>query len=194
MADDDAPGWDAIEQRVETFYPGQEPVHRGLTPGVAFGSPLQGVSAYRGANWWFFVTFGLTELFAKESDDKEWSGYGYELTMRAPIGDQPPEWPWGVLVSLAKLTRSGQMQFGPGHRLQTGHPLAGLPTRLTAVAFTHDPELGTIETPNGRVDFLLVVGVTTPEVEQMKATSTAAVLDQLAPSTRLVTDPSRAPA
>jgi len=194
VAEDEAPGWDAIDRRVQTFYPGQEPVHQGLTPGIAFGSPLEGVSAYRGASWWFFVTYGLTELYAKESDDKEWSGWGYELTMRAPLGDQPPDWPWGVLVSLAKLARSGQMQFGAGHRLQTGHPLAGLPTLLTAVAFTLDPELGRIETPHGRVEFLLVVGVTTEELERMKATSTTAVIDELAVSTVLITDPSRAPA
>ena len=176
------------------FYPDQEPVHRGLTPGVAFGSPLQGVSAYRGALWWYFVTYGLTELFAKESEDNEWSGWGYELTMRAPLGAQPPEWPWGVLVSLAKLTRSGQAQFGAGHRLQTGYPLAGLRTRLTAIAFTLDPELGAIQTPHGRVEFLLAVGITTQELDRMKTTSTAAVLGELDPLTRLVTDPYRAPA
>ena len=114
--------------------------------------------------------------------------------MRAPISDDVPEWPFEVLASLARLTQSEGMVFGSGHRLQTGHPIAGLPTRLTAVAFTLDPELGSIDTPNGRVDFLLVVGITTEELERMKASSTAAVLEALNRSTGLVTDPGRAPA
>jgi hypothetical protein len=164
----------------------------GTGPGVAFGSALQGVSAYRGPSWWYLVTYGLTELFAKESDDSERSGWGYELTMRTPLTDEAPAWAFGVLVALAGLTRQKQIAFGVGHRLQTGHPLAGLPTRLTAVAFTLDPELGAIATPHGKVEFLLVVGITTEELERMKATSTAAVLAELDPAMHLVTDPSRA--
>jgi hypothetical protein len=139
------------------------------------------------------VTYGLTELFTKESEDREWSGWGYEFTMRVPLASEPPDWPFGLLASLAKLTRNDGTVFGSGHRLQTGHPLAGLPTRLTAVAFTLDPELGAIDTVHGRVEFLLVVGITTEELDRMKASSTAAVLEELATSTNLVTDPSRAP-
>jgi hypothetical protein len=190
--DESAPGWDAIDARVESIYSG-EPSHRAMNPGLGFGSPLQGLSAYRGSSWWLFVTYGLTELYAKESENLAVSGWGYELTMRAPLSDVPPEWPFGVLASLAKLTQDRGMVFGSGHRLQTGHPLAGLPTKLTAVAFTLDPELGSIATPNGTVDFLLVVGITTEELERMKSSSTADVLDQLAKSNPLITDPTRAP-
>ena len=86
------------------------------------------------------------------------------------------------------------MILGQGHRLQTGRPLGGLATRLTGIAFPIDPELGSISTPNGRIDFLLVVGVTTDEIDRMKALSTAAVLADLETSTSLVTDPLRAPA
>jgi Suppressor of fused protein (SUFU) len=188
-----AAGWDAITARIESLYPGVEPAHRGMNPGLAFGSPLEGISAYRGNSAWHFVTYGLTELYTKESADSETSGWGYELTMRTPVSETVPEWPFGVLISLAGLTQSKRMIFGPGHRLQTGHPLAGLPTRLTAVAFTIDPDLGSIDTPHGRVNFLLVVGVTTDELERMKASSTAEVLAELGRNGGLVTDPSRAP-
>lgn len=192
VPDDSAPGWDAIDARVESIY-GGEPEHRAMNPGLGLGSPLQGLSAYRGPSWWLFVTYGLTELYAKESENQAVSGWGYELTMRAPLSDAVPEWPFGVLASLARLTQDRRMVFGSGHRLQTGHPLAGLPTKLTAVAFTLDPELGSIGTLHGTVDFLLVVGITTEELERMKASSTKDVLDELAKSNRLVTDPSRAP-
>jgi hypothetical protein len=45
-----------------------------------------------------------------------------------------------------------------------------------------------------RPDFLLVVGITTEELECMKASSTAAALEDLARTGALVTDPGRAPA
>ena len=40
---------------------------------------------------------------------------------------------------------------------------------------------------------LLVLGITSDELDRMKATSTAAVVAELEQSTRLITDPSRAP-
>lgn len=190
--DDEAPGWDAITARIESFHPGVHPVHQG-TAGVVFGSSLDGVSAYRGQSWWHFVTYGLTELYQKVSQDSEWSGWGYELTMRTPLSDGPPEWAFGVLLSLASVTAKQGTVFGAGHRLQTGKALAGLPTRLTAVAFTLDPQLGAIDTPYGKVEFLLAVGITTDELERMKTSSTASVLAELDKSTSLMTDPSRAP-
>ena len=187
-----APGWDAITEHVDRVYPGIAPFHMAPARGVALGDALDGISAYRGADFWHFVTYGLTEVFAKKSDDPNVSGWGYEIhhANRAYRGD-PPQWPFGVLLSLAKLTQAEGRVFGQGHRLQTGHRLAGLPTRLTAVAFTLDPLLGAIDTPNGRMEFLLVVGITQDELNRMKASSTAEVLEQI---TGLITDPARAPA
>ena len=191
-ADIPAPGWDAITEHVDRFYPGIAPIHVAPTRGVALGDALDGISAYRGADFWHLVTYGLTEVFSKSSDDPDVSGSGYEFTMRVPHTEgDPPQWPFGVLLSLAKLTQAEGRVFGQGHRLQTGHPLAGLPTRLTAVAFTLDPLLGAIDTPNGRTEFLLVVGITQDELNRMKASSTAEVLEQI---TGLITDPTRAPA
>ena len=196
MAEDNAPGWDAIEATVaERLAVDGEPLHwsTGVLPGQ---DGVYGVSAYRLPGSWFFVTFGLTELYEKESDDAAVSGWGFELTMRTPRPDgdaQPPQWPLTLLARLGEYVFTSASPFGPGHRLDPGGPITGATdTRLTAVAFSADPELPSITTPNGSVDFLQVVGITSAELEQMQQSTTATVLDELAhDNPDLVTDPNR---
>lgn len=67
------------------------------------------------------------------------------------------------------MTQSSGTVFGQGHRLNAGAPITGQPdTGLQAVAMTLDPLLGAIDTPNGRVELLLLVGITLEELEAMK--------------------------
>lgn len=175
--DDEAPGWDAIEAAVGRVVPAQQPLHWG-TNALPGQDGIYGLSAYRVNDHWLLVTFGLTELFGKNSADPEVSGWGFELTMRVPAGEaQPPAWTLRLLQQLGRYVFGTGRPFEHGHRMDPGGPITGAPdTRLTAVAFAADPELGTINTPNGSVQFLTVVGVTAEELARMKATSTALVL------------------
>ena len=80
-------GWDAIEQEFLRVYPGQDKLkHYGTIIKWILGGndPLDGISVYDGGDYWHFVSFGLTEIYDKETDDPAVSGYGYELTV---IGD-----------------------------------------------------------------------------------------------------------
>ena len=195
LVDDQAPGWDAIDAAVKAVHGGVEPVHKGLVPGVAFGSPLQGISAYAEPDHWHFVTYGLTELFAKESDVAEISGFGYELTMRVPPAgeDSPPDWPFALLANVAAAARAGN-DFAAGHRLQVGGPITGGPdTVMEAVAFVSDPSFPvSTRSPNGSFEFYELVGITPGELAEMQASSTAAVVARLAESNPLlITDPTR---
>jgi hypothetical protein len=143
--DDEAPGWDAIESAIRSVHGDAEPLHKALAPGVAFGSPLQGVSAYAASDHWHLVSYGLTELFDKESDVAEISGLGFELTIRVPRhGDgPPPNWPFTLLASVAAAARAGH-DFSVRHRLQVGGPITGTQeTEMEAVAFASDPSLPT---------------------------------------------------
>lgn len=191
---DEAPGWDAIDAALAKIHPVQQPLHWGTNrlPGQ---DGLYGLSAYRQGDHWFFVTYGLSELFAKESEDRAVSGWGFELTMRAVGADaEPPAWPRALLDRLGSVVYSSGRPFGVGHRLDAVSQITGgnPPTRLTCIAFTDDPELGTIETPNGSVTFLAVVGITPDELAEMKASTTATVLGQIrASNPLLVTDPLR---
>jgi hypothetical protein len=195
-----APGWDAITNVFASLYPAVEPKHVGYQPGLAFGSGLQGCSAYRAVDHWHYVTYGLTELWEKEADSEpSVSGWGYEFTMRVPLHDDdtPPRWPFALLEQLAKTSNQHGAYYGAGHRVDMRQPVTGQPdTALTALAITHDPQLpDPISSPNGSFTLLQIVGITAQELAHMKATSTSAVLNELSTANPLlVTDPSRASA
>lgn len=198
-----APGWNAIDAALAVIYPGQQPRHVGYVPPARLSANLQGCSAYAAADHWHYVTYGLSELYDKNPEaDPERSGWGFELTLRVAGRDQtgtPPGWPFTVLNQVANFINTNGVLIEDGHRMDMRQPITGHPetdgpaTGLTAFAFTVDPQLGTIETPNGRVIFYQAVGVTAGEREQMLGASTRAVLDTLAArNPLLITDPGRA--
>lgn len=72
-------GWDAITKECERTYPNQEnPKHYGTLIKWRLGGkdPIDGISVYDGGDYWHFVTYGLSEIYEKETDNKEISGYG----------------------------------------------------------------------------------------------------------------------
>ncbi len=191
--EESAAGWDAIEAAVEAHVPAQEPLHwgSGTLPGQ---DGIYGLSAYRADGHWLLVTFGLTELFGKESDDPDVSGFGFELTMRVPaVEAQPASWSLNLLHRLGQYVFSTGRVFAAGHRLSPGGPITGAPdTRLTAIAFADDPVLAAIGTPHGAVRFLTVFDITEAELRTAQETSTADVLATFrAANPLLVTDPAR---
>jgi hypothetical protein len=190
---EDARGWEAIEAAVARAVPDRNPLHWGTNtlPGQ---DGIYGLSAYRGADHWLLVTFGLTDLFGPIVPNAQISGWGFELTMRVPMTEQqPPAWSLNLLDKLGRYVFSSGRPFEPGHRMDPGGPITGKPdTRLTALAFAEDLQLPHIDSPFGSARFLTVVGITADELAQMKATSTHQVLDTLAAgSPTLITDPSR---
>ena len=190
---DPAPGWDAIDTALARLFAGQEPFHWGADR-LPDHEGLYGLSAYRQGDHWFFITYGLTELFDKVSDDPEVSGFGFELTMRATGADEPSAWPREMLDRLCSYVFASGNAFEPGDRLENPSAITGgdPPSRLTCLAFAADPQLEAIQTANGKVAFTTVVGITPAELMQMKATSTAAVLEPMrAANPLLVTDPHR---
>lgn len=172
----------------------------GYEPAAAFSSNLQGCSAYAADGHWHYVTYGLSELYLPEpGDDRTVSKWGFEFSFRlAAEGQEPaPEWPFRVLNRLANFVNEGRLAVAPpGTRINLGGPITGHPdvaaaptTELTTFAVALDPQLGAIDTDNGRVAFLLLVGVTDAERDAMMASSTATVLETLAVGNELlVTD------
>ena len=88
----EAPGWEAISTEFARIYNNQEPVdHIEAIVKWRFGGPdpLDGVDVYDAGDSWHLVSYGLSELYEKLSEDPNYSGYGFEFTMRLKKGNYP---------------------------------------------------------------------------------------------------------
>lgn len=195
--DAERPGVAAILDAWQDAEALSEPVIARYLLGTELGGPLDAVAGYPGQGLWTLVTLGMTELDEKITRFPNISGYGFEFTMRVPRPEPttvPPDWCRRLLADLAARMRGGA-DFGPGDWIVTPHPLGGLAVNapLTGLAITHDPKLPRISTPNGSVDFLTVVGLTTAEAEAaQRSGEVGGILDDLrARNPLLVTDPAR---
>lgn len=154
-----AAGWDAITAACEAVYPAQkDPKH--------YGTLIS----------WHFVTFGLSELYQKESDDKEISGYGMEFTFKLKKDDYEDEEAeikcvCGILQTIARITFTKGEIFGPYEYLYTGQT-QGIDTKMqsaiTGFITVPDKQLKSIVTPNGKVDFVAFIGATDAELTAVR--------------------------
>ncbi|MUG43582.1 suppressor of fused domain protein [Paenibacillus woosongensis] len=194
-------GWDAIDQELSKIYGEQEPKHYGTLISYSLGGqdPLDGISAYKSETpvpHWHFVTYGFSELYEKESEDDECSGFGFELTLRLTRNDdeeEPPAWALNLLQNMGRYVFNSGNVFKPGDYLDANGPIClGEDTLLTALAFTLDPELPPLDTPNGQVEFIQMVGITRDELEAMQTWNTLGLLREgVAQIPGYVTDLSR---
>ena len=173
----DARGWDAITEAFEKLYPGQDnPLHFGtLIPWQLGGNdPLRGISIYDGGDYFHFVSYGLSELYEKENEDPEWSGYGFEFTLKlkkAGLADEDAEIKTvcGIFQALARLTFQNGEIFQPNEYIYTGQT-TGMDNRqqsaLTGFITALD-EAGEIMTPNGKVQFVKLIGATDAELKAL---------------------------
>ena len=170
-----ASGWDAITEACENIYPTQKnPKHYGTLINWTFGGndPLEGISIYDGGSFWHFVTYGLSELYEKQSDNREVSGYGMEFTFKLKKNNYEDEEAeikgiCGILQSIARITFTRGELFKPYEYLYTGQT-QGIDTKsqsnITGFITIPDNEIKSIDTPNGKVRFVEFIGVTDNEL------------------------------
>lgn len=187
--DDSAPGWEAIDSALAGLYGQREPErHYGTVLKWILGGPdpCDGLSGYKvldqGAPHWHIVTYGLTELYAKESEDPDESGWGFELTMRlrcAPEDEDVPAWALNFLQNIARYVFNTGNVFEAGHYMNLNGPIAlEHETQIRAMCIAPAPLLQSpVDSPNGQFRFLQIVGITLDELEAMQAWSTTGVLD-----------------
>lgn len=169
-------GWDAITRECERVFPGQKnPIHHYATLikwALGGKDPLDGISIYDGGDYWHFVTFGLSELYEKETDEKEISGYGMEFTLKLKkdhYEDEEAELRGicGILQTIARLTFTNGELFQVYEYLYTGQTQgmdAQAKSNITGFITIPDNEFHTINTPNGTVGFVSFIGVTNEEL------------------------------
>lgn len=192
MVADEAPGWDAIVAVMEGLHGVQVPLHFADPTTLPGDDSIQGLSAYDAGDHWHLVTFGLSELWEKESDHPTLSGYGLEYTMRVRRTgeDQDLAWAVNLLSKLVDVAFDGR-RFPAGHTLDPGGPITGDPSsRLRALAFVEDPQVTPFTTPFGSLAFVQLVGLTSEEFDAYKADRST--LDSMrASNPLLITDPTR---
>lgn len=172
-------GWDSITEACEKVYPTQKnPKHYGALIKWSFGGndPLDGISIYDGGEYWHFVTYGLSELYDKETDDKDISGYGMEFTFKLKKDNYENEEAeikciCGILQSIARITFTKGEIFNSYEYLYTGQT-QGIDTKMksniTGFITIPDKEISSIVTPNGKVDFVEFIGATNDELLALK--------------------------
>ena len=98
--------------------------------------------------------------FADDPDSKSGNG---------SVVPHEPFWAIALMQNFAKYVYNSKKWFEAYHFIPTNSPLRlNSDTKLVGVAFTPDPVLGGIDTPNGRVDFLQMVGITQRELDWLR--------------------------
>jgi hypothetical protein len=188
-AGSDAPGWAAIDAALEELYGDAVPLHVApeLPSYLGGREALDGISIYARETpvpHWHLISYGMSDLYE--------SGEGYEFTLRAirrPDAVQPPAWAVMLLQQLATYVHATGVVFAPGQTLRPAELTLGeRPTRLTALIFTVDGELGV----RGDLLFLQIAAVTDAEYEAARNGNGTAVLDAIEAKVPLhVIDPAR---
>ena len=198
--EDDAPGWDAIEGALGKIYDPASERHYPSQLHASLGGDdyLDGVSIFdsvEGVPHRHLVSFGMSELYYDpQSSQDEFSGWGFEFSMRiVPFADDPdsksgddtvvpyePFWAISLMQNLAKYVYNSKKWFKAYHFIPTNSPLRlNTDTKLVGVAFAPDPVLGGTDTPNGRVEFFQMVGITQRELDWLRKDPTTQRVEKL---------------
>lgn len=172
-------GWDAIDELCDKVYPNQKnPKHYGTIIKWAFGGndPLDGISVYDGGDYWHFITYGLSELYKKESDIEDISGYGMEFTFKLKKDNYENEeneirCVCGILQSIAKITFTKGELFNIYECLYTGQTVGidcNRKSNITGFITIPDDKFTEIDTPNGKVCFVEFIGATDNELRAIQ--------------------------
>ena len=96
------------------------------------------------------------------------------------VASHEPFWAISLMQNLAKYVYKSKKWFEAYHFIPTNSPLRlNTDTKLVGVAFAPDPILGGIDTPNGRVEFLQMVGITQRELDWLHEDPTTGRVERL---------------
>lgn len=180
--EDEAVGWDALNEKVLEVYGKTEPRHYVPPLSMMLGGkdPIEGTSIYDSQKQEFhrhFISYGMSELYYnEEAAGGEFSKWGFEFTFRLkPFKedekDDDPFWVIEVMNNLARYVYESQRWFEEYDFIPANGPIrteTEAHIDIVGLIFVVDPELGKINTPHGEVSFLQMVGITSKELERLK--------------------------
>lgn len=178
--EDDAVGWLALDKKIMEVYPNQAPRHYAPPLHYMLGGadPLDGTSIYDSEKQEFhrhFVSYGMSNLYYDEdAAESEFSRWGFEFTFRLKPFDEDTEdpiWAINLMNNLGRYVFESQKWFEPNHFIPANGPIrldSKADIGIVGIAFTVDPELGVVQTPNGEVTFLQMVGLTQNELDELQ--------------------------
>ena len=141
--------------------------------------PLDGISVYDAGDFWHFVSYGLSELYIKESEDLEYSGYGIELTFKLKKSNNDEEEiknGCGLLQYVARyIFKTGKVVL-PEEYIYTKQTVgidAQQKSNLTGFLTAADDLAKTLDTPHGKVEFVTLIGATDAELRSIYESETS---------------------
>jgi hypothetical protein len=186
---EEAVGWNCIDLKLNEVYKNIAPRHYAASLHYIAGGndPLDGVSIYDNKKQLFhhhLVSYGFSELYYNEhSAGAEFSKFGFELTFRLKpfVEDNgDPFWAIQVMNNLARYVFETGNWFEENQYLPAKGPIRlETNTKIIGFVFTIDPELGKIQTPNGELNFIQMVGITEKELLLLKTNSTMGEVEKL---------------
>lgn len=173
-----APGWDAIERAIDKYYNNEvkQIEHFGVLLSWRLGGndPLDGISILDGGEYYHFVTYGLSELYEKETKDPEYSGFGFELTCKLKkscVEDEDAQFRCmaGILQAIARISYTQGDIFQPDEYIYTGQEKGMDAEQKSAITgfILKEDDMGTIDTVHGKVQFVQLVGATDAELKML---------------------------
>ncbi|XP_047499810.1 suppressor of fused homolog isoform X2 [Penaeus chinensis] len=134
---------------------------------------------------WHYISFGCSDLHGdgrvhEQTGLENPSGFGFELTMRLKREEgekNPPTWPAAIMQGLAKYVFQSESMLCVGDHVSWHCPLDNSESRVQHMLMGEDPQLGTVSTPNGSVQFVQIVGITTEELKATQHWNGVGVID-----------------
>lgn len=164
-----AGSWEFIQKKYDEIYSGKKKVHFGTirkrNEGGAF---LDGIDVYDVGEFWHYISFGMSELYEKESENVKVSGWGYEYSFKLKKEDEiePPTWVVTPLQKLARYVFNQSTPFGEAHFIPFGAPIMpDLNPNLNSFIFSFDNSIGLISTPTGCLEMLEVFCISQKDVD-----------------------------
>lgn len=167
-------GFNAILEECRNAYPEQlYPIHYGpmITWEAGGRFPLREVNVYETDEYYHFVSFGLSDLFEKTTSD-EYSGYGMEFTFKLKKDryenlELEIKCVYNILQQVARITFTKNEIFDIYEYIYTGQTDgidAFRKSNITGLITIPDTTFVSLDTPNGRVNFVEFIGVTNNEL------------------------------